>query len=75
FVAEKLGFPRFDSMETTTIIHTKQAFRNFTEQNDIPAPRSVRLHGDSPVETGALRYPLLVKPSDSFSGRGVTKVF
>ncbi len=38
FVAGKLGFPRFDSMETATIIHTKQAFRRFTEQNDIPAP-------------------------------------
>lgn len=76
FVAGKLGFPRFDSMETATIIHTKQAFRRFTERNDIPAPRSVRLQGDAPpIETGALRYPLLVKPSDSFSGRGVTKVF
>jgi biotin carboxylase len=75
FVAGKLGFPRFDPMETATIIHTKQAFRRFTERNDIPAPRSVRLQGDSPIETGALRYPLLVKPSDSFSGRGVTKIF
>ncbi len=35
----------------------------------------MRLQGDTPIETGSLRYPLLVKPSDSFSGRGVTKVF
>jgi biotin carboxylase len=74
FVAAKLGFPRFDSMETATIIHTKQAFRKFTDDHAIPAPRSIRLQKDQSLDVSGLHYPLLIKPSDSFSGRGVTKI-
>lgn len=72
--AERLGYPGFDNFDVATIIHTKNEFRRITQQYDIPAPRANRQQGDLPVDVSGLEYPLLVKPTDSFSGRGVTKV-
>ena len=40
----------------------------------LPAPRSSRQKAKESVQVGQLRFPLLVKPVDSFSGRGVIKV-
>lgn len=73
-VANRLGMPGFDSIETTNIIHTKRAFREFADSHSIPSPRSVRLAGTGEGSVFGLRYPLLIKPSDSFSGRGVSRI-
>lgn len=77
WVAHSTGrFPGWDTLETTTILHTKNAFRQFCEKHDLPAPQ--RLFGgkaeDARSASGRFRYPLLVKPVDSFSGRGMSKV-
>lgn len=74
WVAEQCGFPGYDSVEVASIMHTKGLFRRFTEAHAIKAPRSVRLDADALVDVTALRAPYLVKPVDSFSGRGVTLV-
>ncbi len=74
WLAERFDFPGFDKFDVATIIHTKNEFRRITQQYDVPAPRAYRHQGDLPVDVGGLEYPLLVKPTDSFSGRGVTKV-
>lgn len=74
YVAQVLGLPGYDPLETATVLHNKRAFRAFTDRHDIPAPRSIMLREDGAAELGALRYPLLVKPADNFSGRGVIKV-
>lgn len=72
--AERLGYPGFDTFEVAQIIHTKNEFRRITEKYDVPAPKANRQQMDQPVDTKGLQYPLLVKPIDSFSGRGVTKL-
>jgi biotin carboxylase len=72
--ARRLGYPGFDDFEVAAIIHTKNEFRRITQQYGIPAPRSHRQQVDKSIDSSGLKYPLLVKPIDSFSGRGVTKV-
>lgn len=75
-VAAQLNYPGFDSLETTEVLHEKDRFRHFCATIDIPAPR---LYGEI---RGAERHPplqqidsaVLVKPVDSFSGRGVQRV-
>lgn len=72
--ANQLGYLGFDNLDVATIIHTKSEFRRITQQHGIPAPLAVRHKLDTPLDISNLTYPLLVKPIDSFSGRGVTKV-
>lgn len=75
-VAAQLGYPGFDSLETTEILHEKDRFRQFCATVGVPAPR---LYGE--VTGLERRLPMqqidsavLVKPVDSFSGRGVKRV-
>lgn len=77
WVANHLGLPGFDAYPQTTMLHTKDNFRSFCEKWEIPHP-SKFFHGEPKEAEGlvtGLSYPVLVKPVDSFSGRGVSKVF
>ncbi|SEK36106.1 Formate-dependent phosphoribosylglycinamide formyltransferase (GAR transformylase) [Nitrosovibrio tenuis] len=74
WVAQRLGFPGYDRYDVATILHTKNEFRMLTEQHSLPAPKSRRQEAGQAIEAGLLHFPLLVKPVDSFSGRGVVKV-
>jgi biotin carboxylase len=69
-IAAELGLPGYDSWEVARAIHRKDEFRQISRKHGFPVPRwtsSVR-------EASELRFPILVKPSDSFSGRGIVKV-
>ena len=71
-VAEKMGFPGFDSPETTSVLHTKNHFRRFCSEVGVPAPRIIgqlKEGGDNQLD--AFAGPVLIKPVDSFSGRGI----
>lgn len=74
FVADFLGLPGFDNPEVTEILHTKDRFRQFCLEIGIPVPR---IFGEATSQSGLaevasqLDGPALVKPVDSFSGRGV----
>ncbi len=74
WVAEQIGFAGYDTYETTLILHTKDAFRTFTEKNGFPVPKSQQLAKISAINKTGITFPALLKPVDSFSGRGVTKV-
>lgn len=67
-------FYGFDNFTTTSILHTKNGFRTFTLENNFHVPFVVKADLTFNSETFT-KYPLLVKPDDSFSGKGVTKVF
>jgi formate-dependent phosphoribosylglycinamide formyltransferase (GAR transformylase) len=73
-VAEKHGFFGFDRTDVAKILHTKSDFHHVTEKHSLPVPKSIRQKEGQPLQTGHLRFPLLVKPVDSFSGRGLTKI-
>lgn len=74
YVANRLGLPGFDTPDVTAIIHTKDRFRQFCVESGAPVPR---IYGEIGDESSALALaakidgPALVKPVDSFSGRGV----
>lgn len=74
WVAEQKGFAGFDRYSVANILHTKNAFRELMAAQGLRSPRSRRLSADAPVNAGELHFPLLVKPVDGFSGRGVSKI-
>jgi biotin carboxylase len=81
FVASKTGHRGFDDWTTTNIIHTKALFRAFCAEHSIAAPRAVsgpRTASASDwlavMAQKGMGWPILIKPVDSFSGRGVTRL-
>lgn len=73
-VAYALGLPGFDNPEVTSILHTKDRFRQFCLEIGVPAPRiygEIATQSDIEAVAAQLDGPALVKPVDSFSGRGV----
>lgn len=72
-VAEILGMPGFDSVGTTLQLHDKFKFRAFASYHHIPVPKVWDLESgiSHPIDSD---FPLLVKPVDSFSGKGITKL-
>jgi len=69
-VAEKLNYPGFDKYETVLIIHHKDKFRAFAEKQGYPVPKAV----NNISKVSDLKFPIIVKPVDSFSGKGTNKV-
>ena len=70
WVAEKLNFPGFDSVSSTLTINRKHKFRELCLAQRFPTPRSVL----AASEASNLCFPILIKPTDSFSGKGIIKV-
>ena len=71
FIAEKLSLPGFDNYDTVLTIHLKDKFRAFAEENKYPIPNAIT----SIKNMNKLCFPVLVKPVDSFSGKGINKAF
>jgi len=63
-VSARRPFPGIDPVEVVHTLGNKQAFRRYAAANDIPAPRQLS-------ETDAVGRPVIVKPVDAYSGRGV----
>lgn len=62
------SFSGLDSCETTEIINNKGKFRVFATQAGLPVPRVFTIE-----QVGDI-WPLIVKPVDAYSGRGMTIV-
>lgn len=58
-----------DSIDATNTLLNKSKFREFAISNNLPVPRVFSL--DTVIDADC---PLIVKPVDSFSGKGVSKV-
>jgi len=61
-------FPGIDPLATAEIINNKGKFREFSAKHGLPTPQVL-----GQDELGS-RWPVIVKPVDAFSGRGVTIV-
>ena len=68
-IAEKLNYPGFDNYETALIIHHKDKFRVFAEKQNYPIPKFV----NDIKKINTLKLPIVIKPADSHSGRGINK--
>lgn len=77
YVAEALQLPGHDSYETACIIHNKDNFKQFCQDNDVPSPAAA-CHDNiqSALNTiDFLTYPAIVKPVDMTGGQGVRKAY
>lgn len=74
WVASETGHAGFDRWPVAEILHTKDRFRESARSLGLAVPRAARTLGDIPPELVDDWFPVLIKPVDSFSGRGVTKV-
>ena len=60
---------RFPGIETPDIehgIHNKEKFRVIAEKLDLPIPERQNINNNT------LDYPIIIKPADSYSGKGIT---
>lgn len=73
-VGTKLGFAGHDLLETAAILHRKDRFKEFAEKAGLPCPVSKWFTSqEGALEFGAgLESPLIVKPTDSAGGAGVS---
>lgn len=69
-IAERLNYRGFDKYETVLTIHHKDKFRAFAESHNYPVPKAV--NDFSRIDS--LKFPIIIKPVDSFSGKGTSKV-
>lgn len=67
--AATLGLSGFDTPETTATICGKREFRTLCAEKGFNAPKSVA----SPTQLHQLAFPVLLKPSRSYSGRGILR--
>lgn len=65
-ICSRRPFPGIDPLDTVRILMNKRDFRRYAAQHDLPAPREI-----AEAEAVAGR-PVIVKPVDAYSGRGVT---
>lgn len=68
-LAEKLKISGIDSLEATKKIFNKRNFRELCQSLDISSPKFVT----NESHINSLRFPILAKPTDSFSGKGIEK--
>lgn len=75
WVANQMGLPA-NSDECAHISSDKHAMREAFAREGDPSPLSISVSKSSPLpfEADALRYPLIVKPSDRSGSRGITLV-
>ena len=69
-IAEKFNYLGFDKYETALTIHHKDKFRALAETLNYPVPKAVK----DIKNVSTLQFPIIVKPVDSFSGKGTNKV-
>ena len=67
-ISEKLKFYNIDNLSTNNTINNKNKFRIFSRKLNLNAPQLIT----SELEDKS--YPAIVKPVDSYSGRGITKL-
>lgn len=69
-VAEQLGLPGFDSPEVTDILFRKDRFRSWAKDKGYPIPLAV----SQLAHAHSLNLPLIIKPSDAYSGLGISRI-
>jgi len=73
-VAEELGLPHPYNSQTGSVVTNKLLMKEFMSKHGIPSSRFVKITDIHEINVSALRYPLIAKPSDSNSSKGVEKI-
>ncbi len=72
-VCEALGLPTYLDLETARLVSDKHYMKDVFMRNGIPTSHYTVLDRYEPEKLEGLRYPLVVKPVDAYSSRGVRK--
>ena len=72
-VSEMLGLPCYISYKTAQEVSNKKYMKRIFWEHDIPTSHYVELSQLEWEKIRRLRYPLVVKPTDAYSSRGVRK--
>jgi biotin carboxylase len=73
-VSEKLGLPCYIDYKTALNVTNKEYMKKVFVAHCIPTAKYVIMHGFDPRAVKHLKYPLIVKPVDCNSSKGVRKV-
>lgn len=73
YVSEKLGLPIPYSYETALKVTNKALMKRIMDENGIPTSKYYRISDVSEIDIVDLKYPVIVKPTDSNSSKGVRK--
>ena len=73
-ISEELGLPCYLDYSTARQVSDKELMKKIFVENGIPTSRFMVLKEPDLEKTGHLHYPLIVKPVDSYSSKGVKKV-
>ena len=73
-VSEMLGLPWYIDYKTAQLVSDKKYMKKIFWENGIPTSRYVEMTELDVDKISHLQYPLVVKPVDAYSSRGVRKV-
>ena len=73
-IAEELGLPWYIDYETAENVSKKSYMKKIFCENGVPTTKYVILDRFDEGAISHLRYPMIVKPVDAYSSRGVCKV-
>ncbi|MBR3894136.1 MAG: ATP-grasp domain-containing protein [Clostridia bacterium] len=73
-VSEELGLPCYIDYKTALLVSDKQYMKAIFEENGIPTAKHVVMAELDEEKITVFEYPLIVKPVDCYSSRGVRKV-
>jgi hypothetical protein len=71
-VAHKFKLPGFDENLVTNNLHNKAKFRELCREINLSSPKFWTIDSQF-INLESIKFPVIVKPTDSFSGIGVTK--
>ena len=74
YVAEKLGLPTPYSYETSLNVTDKVRMKQIMIANQIPTSRHYTISSFNEYDSERLRFPIIVKPADSNSSKGVRRI-
>jgi len=73
-VSEMLGLPCYIDYQTAVNVSDKKYMKKIFSENNIPTSRFVEMSELDTSKIAHLQYPLVVKPVDAYSSKGVRKV-
>ena len=73
-ISEELGLPWYIDYKTAKLVSDKELMKKLFVENGIPTSRYVVMNEFDVEKTRNLHYPLIVKPVDAYSSKGVKKV-
>lgn len=73
-ISEMLGLPWYIDYETAKQVSDKELMKKIFVENDIPTSKYVVMSELDVERVKHLKYPLIVKPVDAYSSKGVRKV-